>query len=521
MPALLKSAAPEDCAISRNGDCADTDITFGAYVNITNFHHPAEVSSVSYVQLLASFTPEKEPTDFYVVSTASVLDGGLQKGDQFLNVCPSHGSSSASFTSNSSSSSSSSRRSLLQEAPAPAPTRPSEKRGDCCMGSPGGIYLVACIVKEFPATQLYDKVKFDPTKKLNEYCIQADGVCGTSCGFDTTLPKYCAFGEESSGSVDDADDVPDSARWWDNDDPRRGRIPQRLLMKPSDSEFDDDDAGSVFGSESRSSSVLGLFFHVFFIVFMTISALSLWISFLPGIGRDNDAPSPSLYNVEQHMNTKGRGDESDPLVCVAFSISASEPRMMILRNMVGKLMAWCHEHKLFLKDRPWMNKDDSKSDRAGSLLRPIDKVSFVDLFQDEGNRVGCFALWDAFSDLVDGTDLKFLEELADEMKNMTASDTVVKSNRMPRDKYVATHWSSENCKKHLLKGLKPGSQLMVLAGSAIEEIGLDGKAILGMEPKALESILKEAGGKCVLFLVVPIPSHLHIYSERQTLILSF
>ena len=60
----------------------------------------------------------------------------------------------------------------------------------------------------------------------------------------------------------------------------------------------------------------------------------------PGIGRDSDEPSPSLENVVEHMNTPGRGPATDPIVCVAFSISASEPRMMILRNMVGKLMAW-------------------------------------------------------------------------------------------------------------------------------------------------------------------------------------
>ena len=85
VPALLKGASPDDCAIAQSGDCGDTDVTYGAYVNITNFHHPAKVSSVSYVQLLASFTPEDKPNDFFVVSETSVLDGGLIGGTFYLN----------------------------------------------------------------------------------------------------------------------------------------------------------------------------------------------------------------------------------------------------------------------------------------------------------------------------------------------------------------------------------------------------------------------------------------------------
>ena len=331
----------------------------------------------------------------------------------------------------------------------------------------------------------YDKVSFDSKKGLNEYCVEVDGVCGSSCGFATAAPKYCQY-LESSERVDDVDDddyTVANGRW--PDEPGRGYIPKDLLMN-LDNEFKDDDAGSPFTSE-KGNGLLNTFFHVFFIVFMTISALSMWISFLPGIGRDSDEPPPSLHNVERHMNSKGRGKETDAMVCVAFSISASEPRMMILRNskyntfggdarltillhlprarffnsllykssipVVGKLMAWCHEHKLFLKERPWdKNKeenegsqsdssdssrkvswDDSASSNGSSNLSPLDKVSFIDLFQDEGNRVGCYALWDAFSDLVDGADLKFIESLADEMKNMKAVS-------VPCVSFILTFW---------------------------------------------------------------------------------
>ena len=153
----------------------------------------------------------------------------------------------------------------------------------------------------------------------------------------------------------------------------------------------------------------------------------MWISFLPGVGTDNDPPPPTIENVEEHMNSSpGSFDHNEPIVCVAFSISASEPRMMVLRNMVGKMMAWCKEHKLFLKEKPWNRRDDDENDYE----TPIDKVHFVDIIQDEGNRVGCYALWDAFSDLINGTDLKFVEELASEMRDMAAADKILKSNKM-------------------------------------------------------------------------------------------
>ena len=53
------------------------------------------------------------------------------------------------------------------------------------------MYLVACIVKEFPTQKLYERVPFDAKKRLNDYCVQVDGVCGSSCGFSTAKPKFC------------------------------------------------------------------------------------------------------------------------------------------------------------------------------------------------------------------------------------------------------------------------------------------------------------------------------------------
>ena len=142
---------------------------------------------MSYVQLLASFAPEGEPKDFYVVSTASVLNGGLVRGDQFLNVCPNpttatvggdddddaNGTSVAAAAAAAAAATTllgNGRRRILEDGPppAPAPTRPSEKKGKCCMGAPGAVYVVACIVKEFPDDKLYGKVPWDPKVKPNE-----------------------------------------------------------------------------------------------------------------------------------------------------------------------------------------------------------------------------------------------------------------------------------------------------------------------------------------------------------------
>ena len=71
--------------------------------------------------------------------------------------------------------------------------------------------------------------------------------------------------------------------------------------------------------------------------------------------------------------------------------------------------------------------------------------------------------------------------------------TVVKSNRQPLDKWVRTEWSAERCKEHVLRGLKPESNLKALVVTALDDAALDGKSIVRLDNKALESILKEGG----------------------------
>lgn len=50
-----------------------------------------------------------------------------------------------------------------------------------------------------------------------------------------------------------------------------------------------------------------------------------------------------MREVEQHMDE--HLETQDPLCLVAFSISASEPRMMILRNLCGKMQAWVNRRQ--------------------------------------------------------------------------------------------------------------------------------------------------------------------------------
>ena len=218
VPALLKSSTPEDCAMGSEV-CGPDDITYGASVNVSNFRHPSGVSSVSYVQLLASFTPGDKPTQFYVVSTSAVLNGGLLDGDnRNMQICadPSQEKSESNGPNippptkqpTLSLSSTAVSKSEFRDGvsifdddennppPAPQPTTEADI-SQCCLGSPGAIYLVACIVKSYPTEKIYDKIHFDEDKKLNEYCVQVDGVCGSSCGFSTAEPKFCEYNETS------------------------------------------------------------------------------------------------------------------------------------------------------------------------------------------------------------------------------------------------------------------------------------------------------------------------------------
>ena len=239
--------------------------------------------------------------------------------------------------------------------------------------------------------------------------------------------------------------------------------------------------------------------HAVFLMFMTITVVSMWISFLPGVGADDDPPNPSLENLQEYMDSAMIAT-SKPLVLVAFSISASEPRMMILRNMVGKIMAWCNNRRIFLdKTEPaWPSFDERDKEYQKS---PKDKILFIDVFQDEGHRPGAYALWDSFTDLINGSDITFIEKLADDMRDMSAVDRRLKSNRTSREQYVEKVWTTENCTKKIKSALKErfGDEEMGSESKNLDESkkkselyrgGLDGAFIRRLDEKDLRELLK-------------------------------
>ena len=205
-------------------------------------------------------------------------------------------------------------------------------------------------------------------------------------------------------------------------------IPDKYLFSEScddDDESCDDDGGTVYSPQFlEKSDPLFDAFHVMFLTFMTVTVVSMWISFLPGIGRDKSKPPPSLANLEEHINNPSPHESecSKSLVCVAFSISASEPRMMVLRNLVGKLMAWCNDQKIFLKRRPW--------DERGSNASLTGKVA---LSTCSRRRQSCRLLC-ALGQLHGfGEHIRprFIEGLAEQMENMTAESDSLNLSREP------------------------------------------------------------------------------------------
>lgn len=149
-PALEIGAKSRECAVCNS----DGAITYGVTVNVSNYEHPAGVQSASYIQLFASFEPKDEALlTWYAVSTAKVLDG-LYEGENSVEVCEKQDSrdtvsdaptlAPTAPTAKPTVSPAAGRR--LVDVPAPSPTYEVET-SKCCMGSPGAVYLVACITK--------------------------------------------------------------------------------------------------------------------------------------------------------------------------------------------------------------------------------------------------------------------------------------------------------------------------------------------------------------------------------------
>ena len=263
----------------------------------------AQSDSDSYVQLLASYDVDGPPTNWFVASTSSLFDG-LTVGNNSLSMCadaPTRKPTSSPALSPTTTLQPSivptqiplpSSASTFGEAsgdnadyrrlatPANSPTYMSE-HSECCMGQPAAMYLVACVVNQFPTADIFDGVfakkhkknvhKFEK-HKFNEYCVAAAGVCGSPCGFSTRMPdsKYCQEMDPINnpgvftipehylfGAICDDDDSCNDDNYIDSDDTGVA-------------------SGVIYSPQFHSLSLTANIFHVLFMAFMTITVRNWW-----------------------------------------------------------------------------------------------------------------------------------------------------------------------------------------------------------------------------------------------------
>mmetsp|Transcript_28146 Transcript_28146/g.36401 ORF Transcript_28146/g.36401 Transcript_28146/m.36401 type:complete len:870 (+) Transcript_28146:28-2637(+) len=248
----------------------------------------------------------------------------------------------------------------------------------CCIGSPGQMYMVACVVRDWPGTSNIGKSV--PGPPFDDRCVTMSGVCGVTCGASVQDPKsHC----------------------------EDGIIPQRYLVADYCGDSNDDNDGShncgedvkrvdddyyqeqkeLKKEEKRYFKLLwwlkgnyGWFqwadiiteqpvWHWMFMTMMFMAYTSMVLAYVPGIGRcgSSRARLPILHTLNS------QGAIKDGVECISFSISASEHKLWVLRNLVGKC--------------------------ASSFYHP--QALLTDYFQDETARSGAYAIWDALSRFVD------------------------------------------------------------------------------------------------------------------------
>lgn len=253
----------------------------------------------------------------------------------------------------------------------------------CCLGSPGQMWMVACVMRNWPGTKQGQQVRGPP---FDDRCVALSGVCGTTCGSMIQSPdKQCVNVDAHTGV---------------------GTIPQRYLVADYCGSADDDencgkgvdavdddyaehikeqkDAEDAYfrlfawetsdsGNENWWAYVTIIkdkpFWHWSFMCMMFMAYTSMVLAYIPGIGRcgSSRARLPILHTLNS------QGAIRDGVECVSFSISASEHKLWVLRNLVGKI--------------------------ASSFYHP--QALLTDFFMDETARSGAYALWDALSRLVD------------------------------------------------------------------------------------------------------------------------
>mmetsp|Transcript_8245 Transcript_8245/g.25499 ORF Transcript_8245/g.25499 Transcript_8245/m.25499 type:complete len:1624 (-) Transcript_8245:637-5508(-) len=310
--------------------------------------------------------------------------------------------------------------------PAPTPTDLGDEwLSRCCLGNPGFTYLVACATP-FEDLALLDEMYHlvrDPP--FEDRCVALHGRCGSACGVTAQAPA-------------------------ENTCDELGNIPLKKLLSPE-----------ILGKGERSykhrwydrrhdiRAIRSVVYHTLFCVFVTMMCIGTWISFLPGVGKSKNSPKPSMTEIEEFF--AANDSDAAPLCLVCFAISASEPRMMVLRNMCGKLMSWVNQRKFSLMPRAppqsiytsevtnlstmfgddespnYRNRQSFVTTKTGVEYNDI--AELLDIFQDEGHRVGAYALWDAFVDVVHDSDLKFIELMAKKMTHMSADEDKLTSKK--------------------------------------------------------------------------------------------
>ena len=100
--------------------------------------------------------------------------------------------------------------------------RDDQQKSVCCLGQPGTIYLVGCLVPSYPRKaspstgEYYIKWKGPQLKSddddeeewtFEDRCMAVDSICGGSCGVDVAAPKGCEKVEEDEDADDEADEA--------------------------------------------------------------------------------------------------------------------------------------------------------------------------------------------------------------------------------------------------------------------------------------------------------------------------
>jgi hypothetical protein len=209
---------------------------------------------------------------------------------------------------------------------------------NCCHGPPGPVYVVACVVTDyFTARQgrlAHKNTVLGPP--FDDRCAAVAGVCGGSCGSAVRDPKHCIDGhipdyllvssECEDGSTVSTND--DSTKKDKGCGPRLEDDFEQLNHIPDDEVFELPLLGAKFYF-TQTPPV----WHWAFMCMMFMSYVSICVASIPGAGVCGSAHDrlPILHTLDQN------GAIKDGVKCISFSISASEHKMWVLRNLLGKV----------------------------------------------------------------------------------------------------------------------------------------------------------------------------------------